>query len=208
MAFDIGTSMRATTTPAPRPGLGPRALQGVRLLGMDQAEIAEALIRAADENPFLRVRVPDIGCDIPADGPSLYDVLGRQIRMQLAPGEAQIAWALVARLDDNGYLRATPEALAAELGVTLARLVPVLERLRGFDPAGIAARGLADCFARQLAAQDALTASLHAFLARLEDYAAGRWAEVARACGVRESELPALAARLRRLNPYAARLYC
>ncbi|MEO1362519.1 MAG: hypothetical protein AAFU86_01950, partial [Pseudomonadota bacterium] len=111
MAFDIGTSMRATTTPAPRPGLGPRALQGVRLLGMDQTEIAEALIRAADENPFLRVRVPDSVCDVPAGGPSLYDVLGRQIRMQLAPGEAQIAWALVARLDDNGYLRATPEAL-------------------------------------------------------------------------------------------------
>ncbi|MEO0668275.1 MAG: hypothetical protein AAFZ99_10215 [Pseudomonadota bacterium] len=208
MAFDIGTSMRATTTPAPRPGLGPRALQGVRLLGMDQAEIAEALTRAADENPFLRVRVPDIGCDIPADGPSLYGVLGRQIRMQLAPGEAQIAWALVARLDDNGYLRATPEALAAELGVTLAQLVPVLERLRGFDPAGIAARDLADCFARQLAAQDALTASVRAFLARLEDYAAGRRAEVARACGVGVSELPALAARLRRLNPYPARHYC
>ena len=208
MAFDIGTGMRVTTAPAPRPGLGPRALQGVRLLGMNQAEVAEALTRAADENPFLRVHLPDAAGTVPADGPSLYDVLGRQIRMQFGPDEAQIAWALVARLDDNGYLRATPEALAAELGLALAQLAPVLERLRSFEPAGIAARDLKHCFARQLAAQDALTGPLRTFLAHLEDYAAGRQAEVARACGVTAAELPALAARLRRLNPYPARLFC
>lgn len=208
MAFDIGTSMRVTTALAPRPRLGPRALQGVRLLGMDQAEIAEALTRAADENPFVRVHLPDAAGTVPADGPSLYDVLGRQIRMQFGPDEAQIAWALVARLDDNGYLRATPEALAAELGLAAARLVPVLERLRGFEPAGIAAQDLKDCFARQLAAQDALTGPLRIFLSHLEDYAAGRRATVARACGVTAAELPALAARLRRLNPFPARLFC
>lgn len=208
MAFDLRTGLRPTVAPAPRPSLGPRALQGVRLLEMGPEAVADFLRRAADSNPILKVRLPQLPDAAVARGPTLYDVLGTQIRMAFDHADAQVAWALVHRLDDCGYLRCPASALAEELGVHPERLNRILAQLRRFEPDGIAAASVQACFARQLEAQGDLTAPMRAFLSHLDDFAAGHLNEVARACGVAQAELTALAARLRRLNPYPARSYC
>jgi RNA polymerase sigma-54 factor len=78
--------------------------------------------------------------------------------LHLRPRERAIADTLIAQMDEDGYLRDPPEALAAQMPAELhadAELVEaVRHRVQALDPVGIVSRDLGDCFAAQLRAMD------------------------------------------------------
>ncbi len=83
--------------------------------------------------------------------PSLSDHLLWQLRLS-ATGDPvrSAAEEVIGNIDDDGYLRATVDEMAATAGTT----VPVMEKamavVQGFDPAGIGARDLRECLLIQV----------------------------------------------------------
>ncbi len=112
-----------------------------------------------------------------------------------------IAAHLVARLDADGYLREPVEEIAAQLGVREREVENVLAVLQGLEPAGVCARNLAECFRLQLADMGELSRSMETLLDNLELLARREFEKLATLCGVAPGELPAMAERLRRLDP-------
>ncbi len=117
-------------------------------------------------------------------------VLLAELRLALPASEHSIAEAVVASLDDRGYLTAAPAAVAGWLGVDLGRVERVLAELRSIGPAGIGARDLRECLLLQL---DRLASGHELVRAvvsdHLEDLAAGRYGAVARAVGAEREEI-------------------
>jgi RNA polymerase sigma-54 factor len=94
-----------------------------------------------------------------AAAPSLHEHLMSQLDLlHLRPRERAIADTLIALMDEDGFLRDPPEALAAQMPEELhadAELVEaVRHRVQALDPVGIVSRDLGDCFAAQLRAMD------------------------------------------------------
>ena len=64
-------------------------------------------------------------------------------------GEA-IGTLIIGNLDLDGYMQATVEEIAAELGLDPARVEEILTLVQGFDPPGVAARSLKECLQLQV----------------------------------------------------------
>jgi RNA polymerase sigma-54 factor len=90
------------------------------------------------------------------DRPSLESLLTRRgtltdhLLWQLHMGhfsdeEVSIGEEIIGNIDDDGYLRATLEEIAAACAKDAELVVPVLERIQEFDPCGIAARDVQEC---------------------------------------------------------------
>lgn len=88
---------------------------------------------------------------------TLKDHLQWQLRMSsLSPSDCSIAEALIDSVNDDGYLvcdlNEIREMMARELGteVDYAEVEAVLHQIQNFEPAGVAARSLAECLRLQL----------------------------------------------------------
>ncbi|MEM1129664.1 MAG: RNA polymerase factor sigma-54 [Pseudomonadota bacterium] len=133
---------------------------------------------------------------------SLFEQLAAQIRLDLAdPTDQAIATEIVLSLDEVGFLRRPVPNLAADLGVTEARVLSVLERVQRFEPVGIAARSLAECFERQLEERGLLSPAMAVLLANLDMLAKGHTKALMRACDVGHANLVTMVKVLRGLDP-------
>ncbi len=141
--------------------------------------------------------------DLAADQtPSLREHLTAQLNVDITDyRERLIGRALIESLNDDGYLTATMEAIADQLGCSATEIEAVLEKLRRFDPIGVFARDLADCFALQLAERDRLDPIMQAFLENLDLMAKHDTAALQAACGVDREDLAEIIAELKTLDP-------
>jgi RNA polymerase sigma-54 factor len=114
---------------------------------------------------------------------------------------------LIDRLDENGYLRDDISDLTAQFGVSLERLNALLQKMRGFDPAGIFAYDLPDCLRLQLQDQGKLDPLMDLFLQHIPLLAQHNYDELAKICDVSPLVIRELADELKLLNPKPARLY-
>ncbi|MDQ0189669.1 RNA polymerase factor sigma-54 [Alicyclobacillus cycloheptanicus] len=135
---------------------------------------------------------------------TLADLLEEQIRLTACDSQvAHTAKRLIGSLDENGYLRETPEELAHWTGAPLELIHKAIELLQSCDPAGIAARDLQECLTLQLhlvpTEQRALAGQLIDH--HLEEIAAGRISHLARALHVTTQEVQAAIDAIRQLNP-------
>jgi RNA polymerase sigma-54 factor len=64
--------------------------------------------------------------------------------------ERGIALAVIGNIDDQGYLRATAAEIASHAGCLEEEAEKVIEIVQSFEPAGVAARDLAECLLIQL----------------------------------------------------------
>jgi RNA polymerase sigma-54 factor len=92
-----------------------------------------------------------------AESESLRDHLLWQLHLtHLSPRDRRIGAALIDALDDDGYLRETPaaiaESLTPDLTVDEAQVLVVLHQIQRLDPAGVGARDLGECLQLQLTA--------------------------------------------------------
>ncbi|HOV04022.1 MAG TPA: RNA polymerase factor sigma-54 [Kaistiaceae bacterium] len=133
---------------------------------------------------------------------SLADHLSMQLAMALDdPVDRMIGQYLIDCVDESGYLRTDLAAAAERLGVSIERISSVLAILHGFDPAGVAARDLAECLALQLIERDRYDPAMQTLVANLELVAKRDFAQLRRLCGVDEEDLTDMLAELKRLNP-------
>ena len=128
----------------------------------------------------------------------LLDQLGTDIT---EPAERLIGQSLIEYVDESGYLTTTPDEIAEQLGCPVAQVEEVLKRLQAFDPIGVFARSVTECFALQLAERDRLDPAMQALIENLELLAAREFPELMKRCGVDAQDLADMIAELKALNP-------
>lgn len=137
-----------------------------------------------------------------AEKPNLREHLEQQARLAFSRvEELAIAAALIAVLDPAGRLADAPEAVAAALGVELARLEAVRRKMMQFDPVGLFATSLAECLAAQLAEKNRLDPAMQALLDNLELLGRREFKRLQEICGVDSADMAEMTAEIRRLDP-------
>ena len=163
----------------------------------------------ASESAFSASGSGGQGFDAPQPGelaaertPSLREHLSEQLNVDIADQrERLIGRALIESLNENGYLTTTLAAIADQLDCSLAETEAVFATLRRFDPVGVFARDLADCFALQLAERDRLDPAMQAFLDNLDLMAQHDIAALQSVCGVDREDIADMIAELKMLDP-------
>ncbi len=140
---------------------------------------------------------------------SLEDHLVWQLRLSNLDADAQrIGAAIIYNLNDDGYMVAPLEELAAQLEVDPARVEQVLKRLQKFDPPGVGARDLRECLLLQLqnlGMEESLAARVvRDHLDLLEKH---RYAEIAKQLGVAVETVGQASKVISLLEPKPARDY-
>jgi RNA polymerase sigma-54 factor len=140
--------------------------------------------------------------DMAASQPCLRDHLGEQLRLSVADAQDRLIGAyLIALLDPAGRLSAEPRAIAAALGVDLARVEATRRLMMGFDPVGMFARSLAECLAAQLREKNRLDPAMAVLLDNLELLARRDLKRLTCLCGVDSDDLRDMIAEIRALDP-------
>lgn len=140
--------------------------------------------------------------DMFAAAVTLRDHVGEQIAFAFVdPRDRLIAYDLTDALDEAGYLRGDATEIAGRLGVEEAAVAAVLKVCQNFEPAGIFARGLAECLALQLARRDRLDPAMQIMIDNLELLARRDFQVLKKLCGVDEEDLVDMLAEIRRLDP-------
>lgn len=131
---------------------------------------------------------------------SLSQRLCRQIgELSLEEPVRAAACKAAEALDENGYLLATLEELAAVAGCSQATAQAGLDVVRGLEPLGVGAVDLADCLCLQLDEEDHLARRLaREFLPLVGQ---GRWQQLGELLGEDEETVQAAVGRLRACNP-------
>jgi RNA polymerase sigma-54 factor len=87
-----------------------------------------------------------------SEGTDLYDHLDWQLRLSDArPEIREVAEVVIGNIDENGYLQATDEEIAAHASCPPDVARKAIELVQTFDPIGIGARDLKECLLLQLA---------------------------------------------------------
>ena len=136
---------------------------------------------------------------------SLREHLIAQLNMAFSDErDLMIGALLIDRLDEIGYLRDDIDVLTDRLGCSEQRIDNLLRRMKQFDPTGVFASGLSECFALQLEEQGKLDAPMILFLENMSLLADHDFRGLAEKCGVNDTYLMDMVAEIKRLNPKPA----
>jgi len=136
-----------------------------------------------------------------SEGASLHDHLRAQAGEILSGGDLVIAGQIIERIDETGYFLVPLAELAQRLGVALADAERVLGLVQTFDPAGIAARNLAECLALQAKDADRYDPAMARLIANLDYLAKGNLSALRRICGVDDEDMADMIRELRAYDP-------
>ena len=144
-----------------------------------------------------------------ADVPiSLRDHIKLQINTDFPDiKERFIASFLAEQIDDAGYLRIDLEALAHKLGVDRDLVFSIKQRLQRIDPTGLFAADLKECLTLQLIELGEYESPVKDFIENMDLFVSGRIDHFVRECGISKTDLPAIVAKVRRLNPKPGYLF-
>ena len=150
---------------------------------------------------------PDIDQYVAAR-PTLADHLGQQIGLLLTdPAERLVARFLGDGLTEAGYLGIELDAVAGQLGASIATVEAVLLKLQTLDPVGVFARDVKECLSIQLRERDRLDPMMARLLDHLDLIASHDLAGLARAVGCDREDLLDMLAELRTLDPKPGRAF-
>jgi RNA polymerase sigma-54 factor len=135
------------------------------------------------------------------DGVSLHEHLLAQAGERLGGADLIIAAALIEQIEETGYLTGSCLDVAVRLGVPLGEVERVLATIQGFDPAGVAARSLAECLALQAKDADRYDPAMARLIANLDYLAKGNLGALRRICGVDDEDLADMIRELRAYDP-------
>ncbi|WP_156841813.1 RNA polymerase factor sigma-54 [Novosphingobium aquimarinum] len=133
---------------------------------------------------------------------SLADHLEGQVG-PLAPNPriAGIARYIIGLLDEAGYLRATIEEIAGDLGIEAAEADTALRLVQSLEPTGVGARNLGECLALQAIEVDRHDPCMARLLENLDLLARGEVARLKRLCQVDDEDFAEMMAELRAYDP-------
>ncbi|APZ55224.1 RNA polymerase factor sigma-54 [Salipiger abyssi] len=189
------TSLNAPAASAPAPERGASGGDGMGMGGTG----SRAALGERDDNGIERYLAAEI---------SLRDHLNRQAAMTFRdPAEAMIAVELIESLDQSGYLGKNVKSICRRLGTTEERVEQVLKRVQGFEPAGIAARSLAECLEIQLREKNRFDPAMACMIENLPLLAKYDLRKLAKLCGVDLEDIAEMAAEIRDLDPRPGRQF-
>jgi RNA polymerase sigma-54 factor len=140
---------------------------------------------------------------------SLTDYLVWQLRLsRLKDVERRVGEQIIGNLDQNGYLVATLEEIAALEKVTPAFVEEVLKKIQEFDPPGIAARDLGECLliqARLLGNVKPLVEKI--ILGHLKDLEVKNYVHIARKLKVALDDVMAAIVIITNMDPKPGSVY-
>ena len=143
--------------------------QALKILQMPQIELAQWLLTEIERNPILELDETDSfqSFEMPqiAAPPSLHDHLMNQMREYFSEQQGE---NILKHLDEKGYLTTSLEEL---------------EILQTFDPPGIFARDLRECFLLQLKEQQDSSA-YRIVNSCFEDFLHGRFEKIKKQLGI------------------------
>jgi RNA polymerase sigma-54 factor len=188
--------------------LTPGLKQSIEIMLLSASDLADLVDRRLEENPFLeklegglrRTRdswsEPSEGVErFAAPALSLPSHLEQEARLAFSdPAELTLALALIAELDEAGYL-------PAETARGNAREARVLARLQLLAPPGVFARSLAECLSLQLADRGLLDEGWERLLGALPLVARGERGQLVRLTGLSANALEERLQLLRGLDP-------
>jgi RNA polymerase sigma-54 factor len=136
---------------------------------------------------------------------SLQDYLADQIAyLEATPEEERYLRMLLAYIDDNGYLTAKLDEIAASVSppIPLEELEDSLETLQKLDPPGVAARDLRECLLLQVTPEMPLRDVVRALIQHhLEDIQHNRLPNIQKRTGYDLPTIKSAIEALRHLNP-------
>lgn len=138
---------------------------------------------------------------------TLKDSLLRELRM-FAKNELEIKIGeeLIGNIDENGYLQVKLEEVANNLGVLASQVEDILRLIQQFEPAGVAARSIAECLLIQLEAANELDAFTKAIVENhLEDVAKKKYTYIAKTLKQPVGKIMPLIKKILKLDPKPGR---
>lgn len=124
----------------------------------------------------------------------------------LPEGERGIVELIAGNLDQDGYLRGEIGDLASEAGVSERALEKVLEKVREFDPPGVAAADLAGCLLQQMERRgEGNGLSARIIRHHLQQLARHRYEEIARELRVPVADVTSAVRMISSLEPKPGR---
>ena len=135
------------------------------------------------------------------EGLSLHEHLRGQAGECLTGADLLIAEQIIEAIDETGWFLASLLDIAQRLGAPLHEVERVLRLVQTFDPAGIAARSLAECLALQAKDADRYDPAMARLIANLDYLAKGNLPALKRICGVDDEDLADMIRELRGYDP-------
>jgi len=133
---------------------------------------------------------------------TLPEHLDNQLNMHFRDAhDLLIGQYIIGSVNEQGYLTATPEAIAAALGTAESEVARILKVLKTFDPVGVFAADLKECLALQLLEVDRYDPAMAALIDHLPLVAKRDYAALKNICGVSLDDLHDMIGELRALNP-------
>lgn len=138
---------------------------------------------------------------------TLQEYLLWQLRMApLGPEELRIGEQIVGNIDDDGYLRASVEEIAASCGSSTEAVERVLEVIQSFDPPGVGARDLRECLLLQLSQKEEPNPMAEALLRdHFDALKRGDYQALAKGLGLQIEEVLEVIEQIKRLEPKPGR---
>jgi len=141
-------------------------------------------------------------------GMSFGEYLKNQVYLtHMTKPQRHIAKFVVGNIDEDGYLRRTPEDLCDDLyfreglTVTDAEMRDIIAQIQTFDPAGVGAKDLQQCLHIQLAARGEQDWALRIVDRCFDDFSHKRYDHIMDKLGISPNELKAAIAEITKLNP-------
>lgn len=204
----------------------PQLQQAIKLLLLNNISLTSYVEKAAEENPFLDVELPDVPphgvpmAPISSGGAmeqSDYDPIamlvdrsgeafGAQVFAQVEDllrdhDERAIGYALASHLEPTGWLLVALEDVAANLAVEVSQVEHVLRKLQRAEPAGLFARNLRECLRLQLRGFGEDSAKMHMLIDHLDLVQHRALPELRRKLDCSKEKLAGYLRLLRGLNP-------
>jgi RNA polymerase sigma-54 factor len=132
---------------------------------------------------------------------SLHEHLIAQAGERLSAADFLIARQIIEQVEETGWLSGSLLDIAHRLGVPLAEVERVLAVVQSFDPAGVAARSLAECLALQAKEADRYDPAMARLIDNLDYLAKGNLGALRRICGVDDEDLADMIRELRAYDP-------
>ena len=132
---------------------------------------------------------------------SLHEHLLAQAGACLAGKDLVIAGQIINEIEETGYFHGSLLDIAQRLGTPLSDVERVLAMIQTFDPAGVAARSLAECLALQAKDANRYDPAMARLIDNLDYLAKGNIAALRRICGVDDEDLADMIRELRAYDP-------
>ncbi len=147
--------------------------------------------------------------NILAKSPSLWDHLNWQANLTFfEKADKEVAQLIIGNVNEDGYLSATEEELAASAGVPVEKVQEIREKIKMFDPVGVASLSLKEALLAQMEHYkigDEVTRQIvEGYLPLLEKSDFG---QLARALGVSWAEIRKQIEVIKTLDPTPGRRY-